>query len=707
MLIDRSARDLLAATAALAIIASTHTAGHAAEADQLDTDRSYAPSDIIVTARYEGYVIDDGSTAMKTPTALIDTPQAVNVITRDQLDDQGVRQLGEALRYVPGVSMESGEGNRDAVFIRGQESTADFYLNGLRDDAQYYRSLYNVERVEVLKGANALTFGRGGGGGIVNRVSKVADVANGFVRGSASLDTFGGFSLISDGNAPVSEAAALRLNAAYEEFDSHRDFYEGRFIGFAPTASLALGERTRLVLAYSYDDDDRLADRGVPSLAGRPIRGFDRTLFGDREFNVSDTQTHIARARIDHQASDTLSFDVSLQYANYDKVYANVLPGSATATTVSLSGYRNDTARENWIGQGNLVWQGETGAIGHTLLAGFEAMRQETSDSRNLVRFADANGATTSITVPLARVLAIPALSLDPKSRDRRSKLTSLSAYVQDQVELGEHVQVVAGIRFESFDLDTVNVLNGQRNDRKDEKWSPRFGLVVKPSEALSFYASCTRSFLPQAGDQFVILSSEAASLAPEKFDNYEIGAKWAPRPNLLVTAALFRLDRSNTQAPDPGGSGAVVLTGKTRVEGFEIGVAGDLTENWHVNAGYTFLDGEIRSTTSAAPAGRRMEQLPKHHLAAWSRYDFSKNFGVGLGLVHSSRQFASVSNAVVLPAYTRVDAAAYFSVSENVALQINVENLFDERYYASAHGDNNIQPAKPLSATFGARVAF
>lgn len=693
---------LLAGTAAAALcLAATPAMAEDAQ------DRTYAPSDIIVSAKWAGYAADDGSSSMKTPTPLIDTPQAVTVLTRDQLEDQNVRQLGEALRYVAGVSMETGEGHRDEIFIRGQETTADFFLNGLRDDAQYYRSLYNVERVEILKGSNALTFGRGGGGGVINRVSKTANIDDVFVAADGSVDSFGAFALAADVNQPLSASAGARLNAAYEEFDNHRDYYDGRFFGISPTVTLRPGADTRLILGYSYEDDERVTDRGVPSLDGGPLRGFDKAFFGDPELNRASSKVHIARIRLDHDFSDSLSVNFSGQYANYDKVYANVVPAGTDGTSVDLTGYRDATQRENWIGQGNLVWQGHTGAIGHTLLAGFEIMRQDTQNSRDLVEFATDGGNVGRITVPLQRRLELPGLLLVPLARNRDSQLTVLSAYIQDQVEIADAIQLIAGIRYESFDLETVDLVGNFAASRKDEKWSPRFGVVVKPQENLSLYASYTESFLPQSGDQFLVLSPTSADLEPEKFENIEFGVKWAIRPELLLTAAVFQLERSNSQTTDPDNPAFVILTGKSRTRGVELQLAGNITPNWHANLGYTYLDGEIRSTTGSAPPGTVLEQVPDHHISAWTRYDFSERFGIGAGIIHSSRQYASLSNSVVLPSYTRVDLAAYFQLSENIALQANVENLFDEDYYPSAHGDNNIQPAKPLGASVTARLTF
>lgn len=216
----------------------------AVAADDAAGDRDYLPRSIIVTGERQGYGEEDGSTGTKTPTPLIDVPQTVEVITRDQLEDQGITQLSSALAYVPGVSLESGEGNRDAVFIRGQESTADFYLDGLRDDAQYYRSLYNVERVEVLKGANALIFGRGGGGGVVNRVSKTARLNGNAMQFDAGVDSFGAFSLTGDATVRAAESAAVRLMGTYEEFDNDRDFYEAASSG-SPRPRRSSSVRTR------------------------------------------------------------------------------------------------------------------------------------------------------------------------------------------------------------------------------------------------------------------------------------------------------------------------------------------------------------------------------------------------------------------------------------------------------------------------------
>ncbi|NVD44951.1 TonB-dependent receptor [Qipengyuania atrilutea] len=691
-----SIRAAALCTLPLAIFASP-AAAEAHTDTNVDPDRDYLPSDILVTGQRERYGTADGSTATKTATPLIDVPQAVAVITEDQLNDQAITQLGEALRYIPGVSLESGEGHRDEVFIRGQETTADFYLDGLRDDAQYYRSLYNVERIEVLKGANALIFGRGGGGGVVNRVSKTASLGGQEVAGLAQVDSFGAFALTGDVNMPAGENVAVRVTGTYEEFDSNRDYFEGRFIGITPTVTAELGPDTRVTAHYTYDDDQRVTDRGVPSFEGGPLRGYEDTFFGIPGFNEASSEVHIARARIEHQFSGSLRANASVQYANYDKVYANVLPTGTDGETVTLGGYQDYTDRENLIGQANLIGDFATGALTHKVLVGIEASQQDTQNGRFGVVLGDN-------TVDLDDPYDFTSVSLTPIQRQRDSDLNVLSAYVQDQISLGSAIDVIAGVRWDRFDLETLDVRDDIRTARVDEMFSPRFGIVVKPMRGLSLYASYSQSFLPQAGDQFVLLSPEDAAFEPEKFDNYEIGAKWLVKPDLFLTAAIFRLDRTNTQAANPDNSGTTVLVGESRVEGFELSLTGAILPNWEANIAYTYLDGEITTSSVFADAGTRLQQLPENQFAAWNHFDVTERLGFGLGAIYQDEQFSSFSNEVVLPDYWRVDLAAYYEVTEGVQAQLNIENLFDEDYFPSAHGDNNIQPAKPFSVRAGIR---
>ena len=657
---------------------------------------------IIVYGRPDGYDVEKTPTATKTQTPLVDVPQAISVISREQLDDQGIATLGDALRYVPGVTLGQGEGHRDQITLRGQSSTADFFVDGIRDDAQYYRPLYNVERIEVLKGANALIFGRGGGGGVINRVSKAPEFGRAYGSVSGGIDNFGAWSLAADLGAPLTDQIGLRLNATYENFDNHRQQYGGHFIGITPTIGAKLGEATTLSLTYEYVEDRRLTDRGVPSRAGLPLTGYDETLFGSAATNRAQVTAHLVHGRIDHEFSDGLNGNLSLQYASYEKFYSNVFPNGAVSVsnTVALSGYHAATDRTNLIGQGNLIWKGDTGGIGHTLLIGFEAGDQDTYNARNNAVFASGS------TVTLAETITVPPVTFPTVTSASQSNASFWSVYAQDQIDIGEHVKLVGGLRYDHFSISSVNLVSGFSGQRSDGKWSPRIGLILKPRENISVYASYAKSFLPQSGDQFTVLDATSEALAPEEFRNLEFGIKWDITPSLAFTTAVFRLDRNNTRATDPI-SGNTVLSGSSRAEGMEFSLVGRLTDGLDLSLGYALQDGEIRSTTSAAPAGRKLAQLPRHQASAWARYNFTPRLGLGLGVVHQSSTWTTISNAVRLPAFTRIDAAAYYDISDAVTLQLNVENLTDTDYFPAAHTDNNISVGKPLSAKATLRVKF
>ncbi len=682
------------------LLAGTTLAPAAAYANELiPADAGFADPVIVVTGTADGYRPVDAN-AVKTPTPLVDVPQTITVLTREQLDDQGITQLGDALRYVPGVVLGQGEGHRDQITLRGQNTTADFYLDGLRDDTQYYRSLYNIERVEVLKGANALLFGRGGGGGVINRVSKTPDLDHVKSQASANVDSFGAFALAADLNQPLTDKIGGRLNATYEEFDNHRQDFEGRFIGVNPTLAFEPGDATRVELAYNYDDDRRITDRGVPSLGGKPLTGFDDTFFGRADLNIATVKAHIAQARVDHDLADNLSFNVLGQYSHTDKYYGNVFASSAVsnANTVGLTGYDSGTLRDSWVGQANLVWTGQTGGIGHTLLAGVEAADQDTHATRR--------NTTSNAIVTLAERITVPSFSYGPFTNNTRTNVRTLSAYLQDQVELASFLQLVAGVRFDEFRITGRNAINNVGTSRTDRKWSPRFGVVIKPQSNMSFYGSFTRSFLPQSGDQFGALDPVQATLAPEQFENLEAGVKWDINPGLAFTAAAYRLDRDNSRFNNPL-TGLPELSGKTRTKGIELQLAGRVMPDLQVSMGYTLQDGEVRSQTTAAPVGRKLAQLPRHQFAAWTRYDVTKQIGIGLGVTHQSDSFATISNAVTLPAFTRVDAAVFYDVSDRFSVQLNVENLTDTDYFPAAHTDNNISTGEPLNARISVKAKF
>ena len=713
---------MLSRTASAAALACALAApALASEAAAVD-----AQGTIIVTGARESYAVDATGSGTRTNTPLIDIPQAISIVTEAQIDDQSLRSIGDVLRTVPGATIGQGEGHRDQITLRGNNSTADFFVDGLRDDVQYYRGLYNVERIEILKGPNAMIFGRGGGGGVINRVTK-RPLANSFARGTASVDSEGGYLLDADLNYGINEMSAVRLNGVYERFDTFRDVYEGDRFAVNPTAAFSFGGRTRIDIGYEYAQDDRVVDRGIPSAGpgtlaspAGPLRGFRDAFFGDPNINDSDFDAHVLKARVEHQFSDAVTLTSRLLYGDYDKAYQNVFAATSVATnaasaarTVGLEAYRDTTTRETLISQTDLVAQFATGPLAHTFLAGFEYSDQETVSERINGFFTGgvrSNG-DRRVTVPLTDSLAIPAMQFragptGAGNRRNASEADVLAVYVQDQIAFGPMFDLIAGLRYDRFELDAVNLFNGQTFRRIDDLWSPRLGLVFKPQETLSLYASYSRSYLPQSGDQFTSLDLTGAALEPEKFDNHEIGLKWELRPSLIFTAAAYQLDRSNTRVNLTGG--VVALSGEQRSRGIELQLSGEIRKNWHLNAGYALQDAEVRSATAACITGNcDIAQVPRHQATLWTRYDVTNRLGFGLGAYHQSKSFASISNTVVLPSYTRIDAAAFFDLTPRVRAQLNVENLFGETYFPTAHNDNNITPGAPTTVKATLRFGF
>ncbi len=695
------------ATAVSLVIFGAAAQAQEAQNDVPDVER------ITVRGAFFGQQVAD---AVKTPTLLVDVPQSVSVVSAEQINEQALFSVADVMQYTPGVSVGLGEDHRDQITIRGQNTTADFFVDGLRDDVQYFRPLYNLERVEILRGANALLFGRGGGGGVVNRVTKVAEVNEDFTTLSAGIDTFGAGSVSIDTNKVIDSENAFRLNGVFDNIDNHRDFKDGERYAVNPTYTWLASEDTTVRASYEYVNDDRMVDRGVPALGGEPLTGYDDTYFGDPNFNNTTLEAHIARIRAEHALNDNWNANATVQFADYDKLYQNLYPVNfdAAAGTVTLDGYRDTTERENLLFQFNLVGQFETGAFSHTMLMGAEYGNQDTENARRDAYFTDSQD--DQITFMFSDPLVIPERSLTAPVRDRASDVTFTSAFIQDEIGIGENWIVVAGLRYDNFDIDVTDMIemaNGSEDGNNgllsssDTEVSPRFGLIYKPFKDISVYASYSKSFLPRSGDQFLSLSLTSQALDAEEFENKEVGLKWNVSDALSLTAAAFEVERENGSAQDPNDPERSILTG-TETTGFEVQLVGQLTDEWTVNAGYSNLDGEeMGRVVDGNLANRELAQLPEHMLTLWNQYQVAQDWKVALGVIYQSEQYASLSNAVELPDFWRVDAAVYYDYSDDLSVQLNVENLFDEDYFPSAHNDNNISTGEPLNARISMQYRF
>ena len=649
----------------------------------------------------------DQVTALKTPVPIIDVPQTLSIVTDDEIRKQGFREIGDIVRYTPGVNTSQGEGHRDAVVFRGVRSTADFYLDGVRDDVQYYRSLYNLEQVEILRGPNALLFGRGGTGGIINRVTKKAVLDDQFGSFDMGADTFGAFDFAVDYNVSTGEKSALRINFHSDTLENHRDFYDGDRYGFNPTLRLEISPVTTLDLSYEHADHERFIDRGVPTLNGEPVEAFEDIVFGDTDTNLQTLRADIYRANLSHEFSETRKGNLVIQYSDFQKLYKNYYAsGYSGGDTFTADGYLDPTERNNLILSGNVVNEFQTGSVKHTLLVGAEIIDTENENYRYNTFFitTEDDNEVFNITRPInfgvnaAGVRTYNDFTADLKS-STESDIEVASIYIQDQIDVTDNLKVLLGGRLDNFDITVRDIKNGTSESREDEEFSPRAGLIYKPQENISLYVSYAESFLPRSGEQFKKLDANAARLDPDVYESTEVGVKWDIRPGLSFTASYFDSEQTiATRDSDTGENSEIV---GLQVDGIELELKGQVTEKLSLAIGYSDLDGETAK-------GGEPREIPEYTASLWATYEVSDRFGLGLGI--TSQGESNIKNdkpGLILPDYTRVDFAAYYDLADDLSIQLNVENVTDELYFPHSHSTHQASVGEPLNARISLRKTF
>lgn len=696
-----------------------------------------------------GIYANSTSVATKTNTPLLDIPQSLSVITREFIRDQSFQGLTDVTRYVPGVAVHQGEGNRDELVIRGVDSSANFFVNGFRDDVQYFRDLYNAQSVEVLKGPSALTFGRGAGGGVLNRTLKEAD-GNRVYEATAQTGSWGDRRVTLDAGQAINDNVAARLNMFYEGADGFRDFNHLERYGINPTVTLKPDDDTKVKLSYEYFHDDRTADRGNPSqaLPGGATRfnpttpfapnGDYSTFFGSPNLNVATATVQTGIATIEHDFNNGLTVRNGTYVADYQKFYQNVYPTGGplsgavnpAETAVNLGAYQHTTNRDNLFNQTDFTYKGATGPVFHTVGFGTEFGRQTGVDIRNTGVFPNgtATGINTITQNPFAPTyfgtvnFVHHYTSLNDgdgvSSPDSNSKyaLNIQSAYVRDTVDITRALQLIAGARFDRYDMSSLDMNTNISRSRVDNLVSPQAALIIKPVDTLSVYTAYSVSYLPASGDQFSALTDGTLILQPQKFENTEIGMKWNVNPKLLFSTAVFNLDRTNQPIPVPNaptGSGLAIPDGASRVRGFEMSLQGYITDRWQSQLGYAYTDARIAKDLTASGvtppivAGNRVQLVPYNQVAWWNKYQFTSMWSAGLGIIYFGDSFATNDDTVRLPGFVRFDAAIYAKIDETWSAQLNVENVFNRGYWASADGDNNISPGQGRTFRVSARARF
>ncbi|WP_075792584.1 TonB-dependent receptor [Massilia putida] len=659
------------------------------------------------------YDITESTTATKINVPLRDVPQTVNVVPAVVLHDQNAQSLQDALQNVPGLSFSVGDGQRDQVTIRGFSAISDQFVDGVRDDALYFRDLSNIERVEVLKGPASVLYGRGSAGGLVNRVTKkpLADPLReaGVTFGSHGQRR-GEFDV---GAASGDKDALFRLTGAVEDSTGFRDRYFLRRQALAPSGTFKLGSRTTLTLQADYLHDKRLADQGVPSYHGRPVDVPVETYFGaangtERAFVQSDVKS--ATATLDHVFTPDLKLHTILRAYHYalDRNYTSIgaIKDGANPTVAIGQSHRLRAENGRYL-QNELSQQLDWGTMNHQLLYGLELGRQNKAEvlrSRN-------NVATYSLFHPVLVDLPVLPDTVVP-SADNKNRVDIAGLYVQDLVALTSTWKILAGVRYDHLkqDRDDRTAKNLDLH-RVDDTWSPRLGAVYQPTSTVALYASWNRSFQPIA-DSFSFRAN-SDTLKPTQTVNKEAGVKLDLSARSSLTAALFDMTQTNIQVADPANTNFSLPVGRQRTRGLEVSFNGELAPGWEAIAGYANMRGTIEDSTERTTAGTPFEGntaalTPRHTFNAWIKHRLNDRFWVAAGGRAESSRYASPDDLTTLPGYGVLQLGAGYE-GRKVDVTVTVKNLANRTYFVSAHSGANDynMPGESRAVLVNARYRF
>ncbi|HIF5670209.1 TPA: TonB-dependent receptor [Vibrio parahaemolyticus] len=608
--------------------------------------------------QYEGYAEHMPQSGTKTDVEWLDVPQAVSVVTKTEMQDRGAVRLVDALDGVAGVNNTLGEGSRDQFMIRGFDSLNDMYRDGMRDDGtlQSYRSLANVERVEIVKGPAGALYGRGSAGGIINLVTKRANGDN-FTHVKGSVGSNSQYVGQVDSSMAFSDKVNGRINLEYRQAGSYVDHVDSNDFFIAPTIRVLPADGHTIDIDVEYAHQELVPYRGVPSKNGKPVDLPVSTYFGgtndyqesdslrvavDYEWRLNDQWVWNNRAAFNH-------IELEQKGTRQSKV-----TGNEVSQTVNNFGY---DPRTTTTLQSELTW--------------------ETNDNQ-LMLGADFNQIDIDLTLASDKTLPpqniynpVVGPTPDPGFKPFRDNTTTTTGvYVQDVYTWGD-LSVIGNVRYDSMELEQQKVGSGKEK-LDDDKVSYRAGLVYRINYDTSVYASLARSWqLPYAG---IYINPKLAEFFHT--DLKEVGAKAYLLDNaLMLNAALFQIDQ---EQPQTNVDGDVIDKIEVRHQGIELEARGQITKQWDISVGYSYLDAEDKAT------GKKPNDVSDHLFSLWSTYQLDDNWRLGGGVKYVGDRYAGNDEAVALGDYTTVDLMAAYTTGRH-KIQANAYNILDEKYILGA----------------------
>ena len=630
----------------------------------------------------------------RTPTALRDIAQQVTVINRSLLESQGATSFQDALRHAPGVTIGAAEGGTigNNINLRGFTARTDIYLDGFRDRGQYYRDTFDLESIEVLYGPSSMLFGRGSTGGVINQVSKQAQLTP-VSEVSGTIGSNDRYRTTVDLDRPLSDTSAFRINAFGQSMRSTRDVQKNKDFGFAPEVRFGIGTPTEVTLSALIQHNDDQPDYGVQSINGKPSPVHKGTFYGLTDDRTIQN-TKIVSGRATHHFSDDLTLRNQTQYSHYtvdarateaQKVLTGPLSTSPALSKgnytmlptsdlyIQLHSHDRAVTDSSLYNTTDLISKFNTAWLEHKLVTGIEIGHDNYSNQA----YARNNLPVVSLIDP-AHLTWDSSTSPQVPGNDANASANSLGIYANDTVSLGEHWKVVGGLRWDRYQAEISNTTRAPKEASQTNTFtSVRGGIIWQPTDTQSYYASYGTSFDPSLGTLTVTAGQQ--NLAPMKSRSHEVGSKWDLLDgHLSITSSLFRIEQTNTRtlvAP-----GVYALTGNVRVHGFQAGVSGNITDKWKVYGGYTYLHARLVKASDGTQ-GNTPANTPRNTVALWTTYEPLNHWEVGGGLTYLSSRYAANTNFVKVRGYTRWDATLAYR-QPKYAIRINLLNLTNAYYH-------------------------
>ncbi|AUC06068.1 TonB-dependent siderophore receptor [Acinetobacter lwoffii] len=691
----------------------------------------------------------DQSANSKFVAPLLDTPKSVSVISKQLIADTHVTTLADALRTVPGITLGAGEGgnpNGDRPFIRGYNSESSMYVDGVRNATSQNREMFAVEQVEVTKGSASAMGGAGTTGGSINMISKVAKAGD-FLEGSVAGGTDNYQRITLDGNKDFGNGIAARVAVMghHNEKAGQKNGAEYKRAGIAPSIVFGLDTPTRATLSYYYLKSDDTPDSGVPykydaakkATIGKPVDVKQGIYYGllSRDFQKQENQ--IGTIKLEHDLTDNLTLSNTAVYSTAKNDYLWTQPDDSKGNVLNDKVWRRINSRITdtniFTDQLALTGKFNTGAFKHSFNIGAEYSDQKSDKGNYLTSYPGYPGTTTggfnsdcaindawctSLTNPDSRNQWLGSSAANKNLTTTTTETTSV--YLLDNIEFSPQWLLDLGLRWDKFDTKQTTNATGDSIENNTDFLTYQAGLIFKPVENGSIYASYATSANPvgvDGGDGSEAIGQAYMELDPEESRTFEIGTKWdVLNERLSLTAAVFRTEKQNTRIQ----LDAATYTngGETQVDGLELGVNGQITDKWAVSAGYTYLDSETVNPgpscnrqgvcTPDNPAkGKQMQNVPKNSATLWTTYAVTPALTLGAGAVAMDKVYGDAANTKWVPGYVRYDAMARYNVNENVDLQLNVNNLSDERYFTKAYASHYATEAEGRSAVLAVNFKY